>query len=135
MKLAHTPFAVEPLDKLAGDGAKQFRFTADWIAHCSGHEDFTLRTAIRKARTTDFASVPRCLKWLLSDALCYGYEAAWHDANYYLGVPKAIADGVFLEAMLQNQRIPKWQAWAAFLAVLFFGGAAYRAHRKAGHPK
>lgn len=81
----------------------------------------------------DGASVPNLLKFLFRVDFLYGKEAGIHDWLYYIGCPKAIADGFFLDSMKQNKDISVFERTSAYLCVTCFGHAAYRAHRKAGH--
>lgn len=43
-------------------------------------------------------------------------------------VPRHIADRIFLQAILDTPKVPRWKARAAWLAVRAFGGFTYRAH-------
>ena len=80
---------------------------------------------------TDFASVPRCVKWLLPDTINYGTAALVHDNLYKNGnMGKIICDAV-LKGMIQDlDEGTGWQAEIVFLSVHVFGWFAWRGHRK-----
>lgn len=74
---------------------------------------------------TDFASVPRVP--LIFDMMgdTAHSAAVLHDYLYTTGeVSRATADAVLKEAAIVSG-IPKWKAWAMYLAVRTFGASRY----------
>lgn len=77
--------------------------------------------------TTDYASVPWFLRWLMSKAGRHGYAAVVHDYCYSQVArdpqkfDRAISDVVFLFVM-KRMGVPWWRRWGAYLAVRLFGG-------------
>ena len=70
---------------------------------------------------TDFASVPKCLQWLLPPVGKYGKAAVLHDYLYSEGIgTKAHADYVFYEAM-GVLKVPKYIRNIMYFAVSKFG--------------
>lgn len=81
----------------------------------------------------DGASVPRIFWNLIMPTGLHFAAAILHDWLYFCGDhSKAVADGLFLEAM-ESLKVPRWRRWIMFYVVLFFGWKAWYNHRKAGH--
>ena len=79
---------------------------------------------------TDFASVPRILRWLIDTVGTHGKAAVLHDYLYSRGVPtRLIADAVFLEAM-GVLGVPCLRRWLMFHGVRCGGWYAWRKHRR-----
>lgn len=93
----------------------------------------TFRLVVPRGFVSDFASCPRAVQALLAEYSIKGPAAIVHDWLYFIGWPKAIADAVFF-TLLKQQGARFFDRWAMYLAVEFFGGSAYNAHRRAGHP-
>lgn len=101
-------------------------FTADGIAVMS----FTIPAGF----VFDFASVPRLLQPFVSDASIRSVASAAHDWLYHQGAPRALADAVFL-VLLQHTNSPRFDQFVMFKSVEWFGGPAYKAHRRLGRPQ
>ena len=87
-----------------------------------------MSVAVPAGFITDFASVPRCLHWLIKPS-DLGKAAVIHDWLYKKGlVSKRVADAIFHEAMVISG-IPGWKRLLAFKAVVWFGHRAWKAHR------
>lgn len=81
---------------------------------------------VPKGFTTDFASTPQALKWLVPPVGRYGKAAVLHDYLYEFAIgSKAYADDTFYEAMLVL-KVPKWKAKVLYLAVKYFGKGNYK---------
>lgn len=75
---------------------------------------------------TDFASVPRCLWWLLPPMGRYGKAALLHDWLYSVRTTsRKEADEIFLDAMLM-MGVRKLIALAMFVAVRLFGWTRWK---------
>jgi len=80
---------------------------------------------------TDFASIPRIFHWLYSPTGPWGKAAVIHDYLYQTGIfTKRVADAIFYDGMLASG-VPWWRRWIMFKAVVWFGGKAWNAHRRA----
>jgi len=84
---------------------------------------------------TDFASIPRVF-WSIMPPVGggarsrYGKAAVIHDFLYYKGVfSRKDCDKMFLEAM-EVLQVSKWKRKAMYRAVRWFGGKAWKKHRK-----
>ena len=129
--ISHYEFVASPTEELSEAKTMLFRMVKPCHFWIDGGEDFKLQGVIPEDFEFDFASVPKCLKWAISDAMLYGFEAALHDHLYKIGCPKLVADGIFNEAMRQNKNIPAWQRIISTAVVAVFGWPAYNAHREA----
>lgn len=127
--VSFTPISVSPTEERTREGSVLWVLQNDVAVNIS-----TWTTAVPAGFKFDFASVPRWLKRFLRDDLIYGIAALWHDWAYWKGIPKDMADAGF-KTLLKQQHGPAWQIWLMVKAVEYFGHAAYRAHRRAGHPK
>ncbi len=82
---------------------------------------------------TDFASIPRCVHWLLPKNGEYDAPAVLHDWLYAMGITdRETADYIFLEAM-ESINVPAWKRALIFGAVRKFGWKAWNEHRKANN--
>lgn len=82
---------------------------------------------------TDFASIPRCVHWLLPKNGEYDAPAVLHDWLYATGTTnRETADYIFLEAM-ESIKVPAWKRALIFGAVRKFGWKAWNEHRKANN--
>ncbi len=78
--------------------------------------------------TTDFASTPRPLWWLLPPYGRYGAAAINHDRDYHLGIgTRRAADHRFLDAMAR-QRVLLGVRYAMWAAVRLFGWLAWKSN-------
>ncbi len=117
-----TPFIGE----LLADGT--------WRVHepfvfAMGHEDSTWRIEVEKGFETDFASVPKCLHWLLGAIEDYGKAAVIHDKLYKTQpCSRVVADAVFMEAMM-DLGVAGWKRWTMYLALRMFGRVVWNEHR------
>ncbi len=76
--------------------------------------------------TTDFASIPKWLRWLIPPTGLYGKAAALHDWLYSTGiVSRRRADFIFLRAM-RVLEVAKWKRRAMYRAVRCFGQKNYK---------
>jgi len=79
--------------------------------------------------TTDFASIPKWLRWLIPPTGLYGKAAVLHDWLYRTGiVSRRRADFIFLRAM-RVLGVPKWKRRAMYRAVRAFGQKYYQNQR------
>lgn len=98
-------------------------------------EDIWYRDACGTARLKkgfeyDAASIPNCLWWFI-DPLELIYESAFHDDGYqHQLLSKDYVDFQFLYLMKARGK-PWWIRYPAYLAVVFFGGKAWRQHAEA----
>jgi hypothetical protein len=111
------------------------------LVHESEHGSFTVPAGF----VTDLASVPRLLWCIVPPFGRHGPASVIHDALYRLrpkieysmpsgdGRPafrcitelaRAQADRIFRIAMIDDG-VPKWRAWAMYLAVRLFGRSAW----------
>lgn len=78
---------------------------------------------------TDGASVPKFLWNLFPPFGSYWEPAILHDWLYRsTDIPKKTCDSLFLEAMLDHN-VPRLKAETIYLAVKWFGGAAFKEDR------
>tara|TARA_Y100000310_G_scaffold334175_1_gene413284 strand:+ start:1812 stop:2135 length:324 start_codon:yes stop_codon:yes gene_type:complete len=95
---------------------------------------FSYRVGNKKSRdklvvwrgfVTDFASVPRCLWWVVPQWGKWGKAAVLHDFLYQTKLrSRREADGIFLEAM-GVLGVKNWRKYPMFLAVRCFGFLAW----------
>jgi hypothetical protein len=86
---------------------------------------FLWKITIPKGTITDFASVPRILKWLLPDDAIYSIASVVHDYLYHTHkTSKWLADAFFYE-ILKMEKIRKPIAFIMWLAVFLFGYFAW----------
>jgi hypothetical protein len=81
------------------------------------------RYVIPEGTYTDFASIPRGFRWLISRVGKYGKAAVAHD--YWCKhkiIPRKEADRLFLEAMkrLGVWKWRRWSMWAGVAGYTFF---------------
>jgi hypothetical protein len=118
-----TPLVVEPLP----DG-RRWRLREAFELDYHG---FLIH--VPRGFTTDFASIPRPFWGILPPWGRYGKAAVLHDWLYYSGrASRVVADAVFCEAMA-SLKVGRLTRWVIYAAVRIGGGAAWRAHRRAGH--
>jgi hypothetical protein len=123
---------LSPIPKSGGGliDRKLYMLLEDWRVVVDG---FII--TVPAGRITDFASVPRCIQWLLSDRAVYSNASIIHDWLYFSGEhDHETCDAVFHEALKEMDGAGWFDRTVMFLALLLFGGAAYRRHRKLGHP-
>lgn len=91
--------------------------------YCSGEG---IHVDVRKGLETDLASIPRLLWCVWPPFGKYTDAAVIHDALYRRhDVQRAIADGLFLEAM-ETSGVPRFTRYALWLGVRLFGWMFYR---------
>lgn len=79
--------------------------------------------------STDFASTPKFMHWLIPPTGIYGKAAVLHDYLYSTGMySRQQCDDIFLEAMLVLG-VPKWKAYSMYKAVREFGAKHYRSEK------
>ena len=79
---------------------------------------------------TDFASVPRCLWWIVPPWGRYFPAAVVHDWLYSThDRPREDADRIFL-MLMDALKIPTWRRRAMYIAVRLFGEHAWNESRK-----
>ena len=80
---------------------------------------------------TDFASIPKPLKWFFPDYIVYGTGAFAHDQLYKTGeVGKRVADGLLAWLLIEYDEACQVTAEIVFLGVHLFGFRAWNQHRK-----
>lgn len=78
---------------------------------------------------TDFASVPRAFWRIVPPWDSHLLASVVHDRLYDLGEgSQAVADAIFLDAMT-DLGVPKWKRVVMYIALRFFGFAAWNEHR------
>jgi hypothetical protein len=76
--------------------------------------------------TTDFASIPRVLWWVLDPIGPWAEIAVVHDFIYRSKCySREVADAIFLQG-LRECGCAKWQMWSLYVAVRAFGWFAYK---------
>jgi len=80
---------------------------------------------------TDFASIPRVLRWLFDpNGAPWQIAAVAHDYLYSsTGVSRKYADRYYLDIALE-MGTSRWMAWAQYLALRVGGAMAFRSNRK-----
>lgn len=74
---------------------------------------------------TDFASIPRGLRWLVKDDREAAFAAVFHDQHYRTSsVPRRWADDMFFHRLVDSG-VTRRKAWLMWLAVRLFGWRAY----------
>jgi hypothetical protein len=74
---------------------------------------------------TDLASTPRLFWWIFPPFGLYGKAAVLHDWLYYEAIlPRATADGIFLEAMIELE-VEGWRRGLMYRVVRIFGWISY----------
>jgi hypothetical protein len=75
---------------------------------------------------TDFASIPRGLRWLVTGHGDTRKPAVIHDYLYRHGIgTKKAADNIFNTAM-KEEGVPAWKRRLIYRAVSWFGGFSWR---------
>ena len=75
--------------------------------------------------TTDFASTPRPIWWLLPPVGTYDGPAVVHDWLYRNHYTRWLCDGVIWESM-RAIKVPAWMVWTIYLALRVGGWWAWR---------
>lgn len=98
-----------------------------WIVATEGHfKGFGIEVWMPEGFKTDFASIPRVARSLISVNGKHRLPALIHDRLYSIGYARKKADEVFRRAMLQANVKPI-KAWTMYCIVRTFGAAAWRA--------
>ena len=88
---------------------------------------------VNKGFDTDFASIPRLLRWLISINGKHRKAAVLHDKLYSLagstGLPRDVCDAIFNEAM-KVLGVSRWNRSMMYAVVRSGGWIAWRAHSK-----
>ena len=75
---------------------------------------------------TDFASIPRGLRWLVTGHNKTRKPAVIHDYLYHFGIGKRKeADQIFRTA-LEEEGVPRWKRNLCYWAVRAFGGLSWQ---------
>lgn len=81
---------------------------------------------IPKGINTDFASIPRGLRWLISRVGDHGMAAVFHDwLCEYKIVARKKADKLFLEAMTTSE-VSKLKRWTMYFSVRAYSILAFK---------
>lgn len=95
-------------------------------SYALGRKSNPLRITAPKGYATDFASIPRLVRWAIPKFGAHDGPAVIHDWLYNTHlVSKPVADAVFLEALLVAGVRPA-AARIMFEAVSLFGGSGWR---------
>jgi len=117
------------LELLRGTSPQRWRILRDVTVQIGAGAHRHLVT-VRRGLVTDFASVPKFIRPLFPDRICYGVGALVHDHLYKSGeVGKVIADALLKGLLLDCDGAAEWQAEIFFQAVHLFGFVAWRKHR------
>lgn len=120
-----TPLRTETLD----DGTD---ILIEQFIYALGREDSPVRIIVPIGFPTDFASVPRLLRWLIDAKGRHAKPAVLHDYIYRTQiVARVVADAIFLESM-EVKEVARWQRWLIYLAVRCFGWIAWHNNKKRG---
>ena len=113
-----SPLKLEYLD------GREWRVDEPFEYHI-GSPESGMVIRVRAGFKTDFASVPRLFWRIFPPTGTYGKAAVIHDHLYRTALTsRAMADAIFLEAM-GVLNVARWKRWAMYLAVRWFGWAAY----------
>ncbi len=115
-------FTVKP--PLLPVANRRWRLSGSLVFHLGEHTFI-----VPDGTVTDLASVPRLLWVAFPPFGTYTYAAVLHDWAYQSGLPRHLADGLFLTAMKISGTHP-FTRTAMYLAVRLFGSASYRARRR-----
>lgn len=91
---------------------------------------------VEKGFITDFASIPRLARWLITGQDNTKRGAVIHDKLYEdqpEGVTRKFADDMFLKAMLtgpDEMRVKKWKAYVAYSAVRVGGWKSWNKNER-----
>ena len=114
-----------PLVGTFDDNMTRFTLTEQFRYRIGSMESTEIIT-VPVGYTTDFASTPKVIQWLIPPTGQYGKAAVIHDYLYSTGLySREKADEIFYEAMLVLG-VPKWKAYSMFKAVRMFGGSHYK---------
>ena len=115
-----------PLRGEFNDKMDSFTLTEEFVYHIT-FKDSGHYIRVPAGFSTDFASTPKWLHWMLPPTGIYGKAAVLHDYLYsvYYTDSREFADKIFLEAMLVLG-VPKWKANTMYKAVRLFGGSHYK---------
>ena len=114
-----------PLVGTFDDNMTRFTLTEQFRYRIGSMESTEIIT-VPAGYTTDFASTPKVIQWLIPPTGQYGKAAVIHDYLYSTGLySREKADEIFYEAMLVLG-VPKWKAYSMFKAVRMFGGSHYK---------
>jgi len=103
----NTDFLDEPVD------GKWFRTTKDFSFFRKGGEEIV----VPAGTYTDFASIPRGFRWLISRVGRHGRAAVLHDYLCESGIVKRkLADEIFMEGM-ESLNVKKWRRKTMFFGV------------------
>jgi len=87
---------------------------------------------IAEGFTTDFASVPQSVWWLIPPHGLAAMPSIVHDYMYQVPsshpLTRKQVDGIWLELM-QKSGVPKWQRYTMYAFVRAFGGGVWKRYR------
>lgn len=130
MRVTCSQLLIEPIPTKRGP--QRFQLAAPFeiqIFSTDGEHRHHLR--VPAGFVTDFASIPRPLKWLFPDSINYGRAALVHDQLYADGhVGKVIADALLKGLIEDLKEGGPVVAELVFLGVHLFGFVAWRQHRQ-----
>ena len=99
-----------------------------------GEEESGIEIMVPQGFETDFASIPRLARLIISPSGLHAKASLIHDALYHGGcllagwqeaiISRRRADQVFLEAM-QVLAVPRWRCWVIYFSVRLFGWIAW----------
>lgn len=117
------PLIVELIGKNLWKVYKQFEY------HVGGYPSDEIIT-VPVGTTTDFASIPRLLWWLLSPVDKHGKAAVVHDFNYQTQTyTRKTADDIFREGLVVLE-VKMWKVFCMYWAVRLFGWWAWWKHSR-----
>lgn len=91
---------------------------------------------ITKGFTTDFASVPQAVWWLIPPHGKAAIPSIVHDYMYQVPdshvLTRKQVDGIWLELM-QKSGVPTWQRYTMYAFVRAFGSGVWKRYRKEIH--
>lgn len=111
----------EPIDK-----TKWFKTEENYLYTSLSGETY----AIPKGTPTDFASIPRTVRWLIARAGRHSKPAVLHDwLCKQKIVPRKKADSLFFEAM-KRRKVGKLRRWTMWFGVAAYTNTIYRFRKK-----
>ena len=118
-----TPLIVEVMP--SGKTFRLFKqFTYNWKRYAPTIRAVTIHVPV--GFVTDFASIPRFIRFIIPKLGKYNKAAVLHDYAYQFGtISRKQADQLFLDAM-KDLGVLKWKRYTMYWAVRAFGFFAWR---------
>lgn len=91
-----------------------------------------ISVVVPKGFTTDFGTIPKILRGVISNIdvfnSCYLLHDYFYDISCTIKIARSEADTI-LRKTLQNKGMSDWKAWAIYFGVKFLGGPHFKSKK------